>query len=268
MDRELVLYRVDGNLALVTLNRPEKLNALSRELWRQLDAVLRRADEDPGIRAVVLAGAGGAFCAGADLSGGEDPTGLLPWWEFFDVHRRRQFAIWDSKKLFIAAIHGHCLGRGLELALWCDIVLASEDAKLGQPEVREGWVLWSVVPWLIGPQRAKLFMLSGDVIDAREAERLGLVTRVVRAGTVQEEAVKLAQRLSHVPPVAARAVKQMINGVYEQLGLRAQQAGGGAVSALSSAMSPGEKGTEEIERVRREQGFKASIQARDAPFRP
>jgi len=184
----------------------------------------------------------------------------------FERHHGRQFRMWDSRKVIVAGVHGYAIGRGLELALWCDIVVASEDAKLGQPEVREGWVVNSVVPWLTGPQQAKLFMLSGDVVSACEAERLGLVAQVVAAGTASTEAIKLAKRLTHVPPVTARAVKQMVNGVYDQLGFRAQQAAGIGLCVATSGMTPKEKGTEELDRVRREQGFKASIRFRDAPF--
>ena len=175
--------------------------------------------------------------------------------------------MWDCKKVLIAAVHGHCLGRGLELALWCDIVVASEDAKLGQPEVREGWVVQSMVPWLIGAQQAKLFMLSGDTLSAVEANRLGLVARVVPAGQAQSAAVALAKRLSHVPPVAARAVKRMVNGVYDMQGIRPQQAEGIAVAAFTSHLTAEEKGTTELERIRREEGFKASIKFRDDPFK-
>lgn len=263
---ELVLYEVHNAVAVITLNRPEKLNALSRALWIQIDAAFQRAEQDDNVKAIVLSAAGRAFCAGADIAGGEDPTEPLPWLEFHQKHHRRQFAMWASNKVIIAAIHGHAVGRGLELALWCDMIVASEDAKVGQPEVREGWVLWSVVPWLIGPQKAKLFMMSGDVIGAREAEQMGLVTKVVAAGTAREEAIKLARRLSHVPPVAARAVKQMVNSVYETMGIRAQQATGAPLAALAATMSAEERGTAELERVRAEQGFKASVRFRDAPF--
>jgi len=175
--------------------------------------------------------------------------------------------MWDSKKLLVAGVHGHCLGRGLELALWCDIVVASQDARIGQPEVREGWVVQSMVPWLTGPQQAKLFMLSGDIISAGEAHRLGLVARVVPSGEAATAAIALAKRLSHVPAVAARAVKRMINGLYDLKGIRTQQAEGIAVGAFTSHLSPVEKGTSELARIRREQGLKASLKFRDDPFK-
>jgi enoyl-CoA hydratase/carnithine racemase len=267
MSEALVLYRIEDEVAVITLNRPEKMNALSREVWRDLDTAMVRADDDPAVRAIVLCGKGRAFCAGADLTPGEDPARMLVWWEAFQRHHARQFRMWESDKLLIAGVHGYCLGRGLELALWCDIVVAAEDTRIGQPEVREGWVVQSMVPWLIGPQQAKLFMLSGDVISAAEAHRLGLVARVVPIGSAEAAAIALARRLAHVPPVAARAVKRMVNGIYELQGIRAQQAEGIAIGAFTSHLSAEEKGTTEIERIRREQGLKASIAFRDEPFR-
>jgi len=264
--KPLILYRTEDRVAVISLNRPEKVNALSRDMWVALDAAFAQADDDSEIRAIALVAEGSSFCSGADLSPGQDPSELLPWLMAFERHHGRQFRMWDSRKVIVAGVHGYAIGRGLELALWCDIVVASEDAKLGQPEVREGWVVNSVVPWLTGPQQAKLFMLSGDVVSACEAERLGLVAQVVAAGTASTEAIKLAKRLTHVPPVTARAVKQMVNGVYDQLGFRAQQAAGIGLCVATSGMTPKEKGTEELDRVRREQGFKASIRFRDAPF--
>jgi enoyl-CoA hydratase len=267
MSDALVLYRKEEKVAVITLNRPAKLNALSRELWRDLDLAMVKGDDDPEVRAIALIANGKAFSAGADLTPGEDPSQMLPWWDAFERHHSRQFRMWDSKKLLIAGVHGHCLGRGLELALWCDIVVASEDARIGQPEVREGFIVQSMVPWLTGPQQAKLFMLSGDAIAAAEAYRLGLVARLVPAGEAQSAAIALAKRLSHVPPVAARAVKRMVNGRYELQGIRAQQAEGIWVGAFTSHLSPAEKGTSELERIRREQGLKASLKFRDDPFK-
>jgi enoyl-CoA hydratase len=263
---ELVLYEVQDSVAVITLNRPEKLNALSRAMWIQIDAAFRRAEEDASVRVVVLAANGRAFCVGADIAGGEDPTEPLPWLEFHQKHHRRQFSMWSSNKIYVAAIHGHAIGRGLEVALWCDMIVASEETKLGQPEVREGWILWSVVPWLTGPQKAKLFMMCGDLVTAKEAEALNLVTKVVPAGKAKEEAIRLARRLSAVPPVAARTVKHMVNGVYESQGIRSQQSVGAPFSALVASFTPEERGTAELERIRHEQGFKASVKFRDAPF--
>lgn len=266
MAQSSVLYAVEDKVAIITLNRPEKMNALNHDMWVQLDRYFVMAEKDPSVRSIALVGEGRAFCSGADLNPGLDPTAVLPWMEIYETHNRRQFSMWDCPKPIICGIHGYAIGRGLELALWCDIVVASEDTKLGQSEVREGWIVHSVVPWLTNPQSAKLFMLSGDLIPAREAERMGLVARVVDAGKAREEAIRLARRLTHVPPITSRAVKQMVNHVYDHLGFRAQQESGVGMNAAISSLSPAEKGTEELVRIRREQGVKASIKFRDAPF--
>jgi enoyl-CoA hydratase len=263
----LVIYNVEDQVAQITLNRPQKRNALNRELWSELDAAFARAYSAADVRVIILAAEGPTFCAGADLSPGEDPTEATPWNDHFKRHYRRQMGMWHSDKIIICSVQGHCIGRGLELALWCDIVVASEDARLGQPEIREGWLVHSVVPWLIGPQKAKLFMLSGDVISARQAETLGLVTKVVEEGQALVEAQKLARRLTHVPPFAAIGVKEQVNATLDHMGFAIQQASGVSTSAFTSGLSARERGTEEIERVRREKGFKASIEFRDAPFK-
>lgn len=262
----LVLYEVDGKVATITLNRPEKRNALSRALWKELDAALARADADADLRVVVITGAGPSFCAGADIAGDEDPTTALGWHRHNQRHLGRQFRMRDSQKLYIAAVDGHALGRGLELALWCDIVVASADAKIGMPEIRQALVLQSVIPWFVLPQQAKLFLLSGDIISAAEAERLGIVGKLAGAGAAKAEAARMARRLSHIPPFAAESVKRMVNGVYDQLGFRAQQTAGAAFASFNAHLSPEDKGIAELTRVGMEQGFKAWLKFRDAPF--
>jgi enoyl-CoA hydratase len=269
MSGRLVIYEKRERVGVITLNRPEKRNALNRSLYVELDETLRHVDADTEVRAVVLTGAGPAFSAGADLNREEDSMGgVAEYWEKrYQSVDRRQFTLWEMGKPIVAAVHGYCLGRGLELALWCDIVVASEDAKLGQPEVRQGDFVASIVPWLIGPQRSKLFMLTGDQIDASEAERIGLVTRVVPSGQALSEALKLAKRLTYIPPITARSMKRWINGIYGQMGLHFTQDAGAAISALITSMTPTEKNIEELECIGKEKGLKAFLEARDAPFR-
>lgn len=266
----IVRYEVQGPVALITLNRPERLNALGRDLVDELDAALDQADANGAVRAVVLTGTGRAFSAGADLKSHSLPRGRpRALWEHFQATERRQSRLLRGSKITIAAVHGYCLGRGLELALHCDLVLADPDARFGQPEVREGSFLASVVPWLIGPQRAKLFMLSGNHFDARQAERWGLVTYVVEDGPVLDEALRLAQRLSNVPLPATRAIKQFVNTVYDEfMGQRVlNDVLGPALTALSRNMSPEEKEIAHLIEIREQQGLKAFLEARDAPYR-
>jgi enoyl-CoA hydratase len=262
----LVLYEVDGRVATITLNRPEKRNALSRDLWVELDEILIRADADPDLRIIVITGAGTSFCAGADIAGDDDPTTALGWHRHNQKHLARQFRMRDSSKIYIAAVNGYALGRGLELALWCDIVVASANARLGLPEIRQALVLQSVLAWFVLPQQAKLFLLSGDIIDAAEAEKLGIVGKVAAPDAAKAEAAKMARRLSHIPHFAAESVKRMVNGVYDQLGMRQQQAAAIAASSFNAHLTPEDKGIAELHQVGVEQGFKAWLKFRDAPF--
>jgi enoyl-CoA hydratase len=263
---KFLLYDKNGKVATITLNRPDKLNTLDDNVYLELDAALGDAERDRSVRAIVITGAGRSFSAGSYIKGPRN-KGVLEEWEKRDSVSDRQFRLWQIPKPIVAAVHGHCIGRGLELALWCDIVIAAADARFGQPEIRSGSFVATIVPWLMGPQQAKLFMLSGDLINASEAERIGLVARVVPSGEAQGAALALAQRLAHVPPVTARSVKRWISMIYEERGIRSMQELGTRVSSLLKFLTPAESDTEELAKIRREEGLKAFLAARDRPFR-
>jgi enoyl-CoA hydratase len=186
--------------------------------------------------------------------------------EAYEAISRRQLRLWNLPQPVIAAVHGYCLGRGMELALWCDIVIASADARFGQPEVRDGSFVASIVPWLTGPQRAKLLILTGDTILARQAYEIGLVTEVVPEGEAQAAAEKLARRLAHLPVPTARSVKRYVGFVQELQGLIASQRYGNTLAASLRSLTPGELGTAELVRILETEGLKAYLAARDAPF--
>jgi enoyl-CoA hydratase len=203
---------VDG-VALVTLDRPDALNALSFGLLADLVAALEALDDDDGVRAIVLTGAGDrAFAAGADIKEMADATPE-------SLADGGGFGHWDElrtiRKPVIAAVRGFALGGGCELAMACDLIIAGDDAEFGQPEIRIG-----VMPGAggtqrltraIGKARAMELILTGRSIDAREAERLGLVTRVVPAEATLEAALALAAEIAAMPPVAVAAAKRAIN---------------------------------------------------------
>ena len=264
-DTGLILYEKTEKVATITLNTPEKLNTLDENVYSELDAALSEAERDRTVRAIVITGAGRCFSAGSYIKGPRT-KGVLEEWAKRDSVSERQFHLWQIPKPIVAAVHGHCIGRGLELALWCDIVIAAEDAQFGQPEVRSGSFVATIVPWLMGPQQAKLFMLSGDLISAHEAERLGLVARVVPTGEAQTAALALAQRLAHVPPVTARSIKRWISTIYEERGIRSMQELGTRVSSLLKFLTPAESETGELAKIRSEKGLKAFLQARNQPF--
>jgi enoyl-CoA hydratase len=204
-------------VALVVLDRPEALNALSEPLLVELVAALRGLDEDPSVRCIVLTGAGErAFAAGADIRemAGDTPASLL-------LHDR--FTRWDevaaTRTPLVAAVRGVCLGGGLELALLCDLLIAGDDASFGQPEVRIG-----VIPGAggtqrltraIGKARAAELILTGRRIDAAEADRLGFVTRVVPAAETVAAALELAAAIAAMPPLAVLAAVDAIRAADE-----------------------------------------------------
>ncbi len=204
-------------VALVTLDRPEALNALSAALLAQLVSALQDLDADEAMRVIVITGAGDrAFAAGADIKEMSDATPA-------SLADSGGFGHWDElraiRKPLIAAVRGFALGGGCELAMACDLIIAGQDARFGQPEIRIG-----VMPGAGGTQRltraigkakAMDLILTGRAIDANEAERFGLVTRVVPAESTVEQALALAAQIAAMPPLAVAAAKRAIGEAYE-----------------------------------------------------
>ncbi|KUO10884.1 enoyl-CoA hydratase/isomerase family protein [Streptomyces sp. DSM 15324] len=213
-----LLTRHTGQVAFLTLNRPEALNALTGDLREQLIRTLSEASADPAVRAVVLTGAGRGFCAGADLRGGAGAGERVAG----DVARmirlgaqRLIAAVLDCEKPVIAAVNGTAAGLGAHLALACDLVLAAESARFIEVFVRRGLVPDGggayLLPRLVGPQRAKELMFFGDAVGAADAERLGLVNRVVPDGELEKTAGEWAARLATGPTRALALTKHLVN---------------------------------------------------------
>ncbi|MGW7405324.1 enoyl-CoA hydratase/isomerase family protein [Streptomyces sp. NPDC054833] len=202
----------------IALNRPEALNALTPDMRERVIQLLSEASADPDVRAVVLTGTGRGFCAGADLRGGTGSGERIPG----DVARTLRLgaqrliaAVLDCEKPVIAAVNGTAAGLGAHLALACDLVLAAESARFIEVFVRRGLVPDAggayLLPRLIGPQRAKELMFFGDALTAPDAERLGLVNRVVPDGELDKTAREWAARLATGPTRALALTKQLVN---------------------------------------------------------
>ncbi|MEV6509634.1 enoyl-CoA hydratase-related protein [Streptomyces sp. NPDC051642] len=213
-----VVYTVSGQVAYITLNRPEALNAITPAQRDRLITLLGEASADPSVRAVVLTGTGRGFCAGADLRGGGSSGERIAG----DVARtirqgaqRLIAAVLDCEKPVIAAVNGTAAGLGAHLALACDLVLAAESAKFIEVFVRRGLVPDGggayLLPRVIGPQRAKELMFFGDTVSAADAERLGLVNRVVPDEELEKTARDWAERLATGPTRALALTKQLVN---------------------------------------------------------
>ncbi len=211
-----ILSEIDGHVGIVRLNRPEVLNALSLELMKKLVAQLEAYDDDPDIYAILLSGSEKVFAAGADIKDMADAS-------TFEMYNRKQFSRWERikkiSKPIVAAISGYALGGGCELAMHCDIIIASETAKFGQPEINIG-----VMPGAGGTQRltravgkatAMDVVLSGRFLSAREAFSAGLVSRVVPKENFYDEALRVAHVLAEKPPLALRLAKEGVLKAHE-----------------------------------------------------
>lgn len=214
-----------GAIALLTLNRPAKLNAINGPVVAALDAELDAAEADGSVRAIVVAGAGRAFSAGFDLDMGlgdgaePDPLAVR---RALEEDFRIIMRFWDSPKPTVAAVHGYCLGSAMELALACDLTVAAEDCRFGEPEVKFGsGIVALLLPWLAGPKAAKYLLLSGeDRATAAEMQAMGLVNRVVPAPALLDEALALAQRVAANDAQAVRLTKRAINRSLDIGGMR------------------------------------------------
>lgn len=217
MAYETIIVEVEDYVALIRLNRPDAMNALNARLMSELAAALKAADANDKVRCIVITGSDKAFAAGADVREMAEKS-------FVDVFAGDFFgedpeAILRVRKPIIAAVAGYALGGGCELAMLCDIVIAADTAKFGQPEVNLG-----IIPGMGGTQRLARFVgkakamdmcLTGRFMDAAEAERAGLVSRVVPAKSLLEEAMKAAQKVAEKSQIAVMAAKEAVNRAFE-----------------------------------------------------
>jgi len=230
MNLETVIYEVKENIAKITMNRPEKRNALNHALLRDLDTALDQAENDPEVRVVILAAAGKSFSAGYDLSGSpyiSIPEGYDQWTLGNSLRTlrgisQRYLKIMNLTKPVIAQVQGHCLAGGCYLQMCCDIAIAAEDAILGHPAGKQGGVtsmpLWV---WLLGARKTKELLMTCRLIDGKEAERIGLVNKAVPADKLEEEVWQMAREIAEVPPDGMMMMKEAINTHTEILGLGA-----------------------------------------------
>ncbi|MFQ5710848.1 MAG: enoyl-CoA hydratase/isomerase family protein [Candidatus Geothermarchaeales archaeon] len=214
-----IIYEKKGGVAKITINRPEVRNALNIETRRELKAALEDARAEEGTRVVVITGAGDqAYCAGADLNEFKDMTPMQVR-EYIRLSRDVTNLIEGMEKPVISAVNGYALGGGCELAMACDIIIASETARFGQPEIRVGLIpgggATQRLPRHIGVKKAKELILTGDLIAAAEAERLGLVNRVVPADKLNEAVEELVEKLLSKSPVMLGLAKASINKAME-----------------------------------------------------
>ena len=257
-----------GAVATLTLDRPQRPNAINKQMLLELQHALDTVEGDPELRALVVNGAGGNFSSGFDLSEQMEarPTGVEIWREILERDFGTITRFWHFSKPTIAAVSGYCLAGGCELALCCDITLASEDAIFGEPELKFGaGIVVLILPWLVGPKHAKEIILRGmDRIPAQEALRIGLVNRVVSVGELDSAALALARDIAVIDPHLVQQTKRAINRTFEIMGL---------VDALEAALDidlaiEGAGSADKIEfmKIARKDGLRAAIAWRDGRF--
>jgi enoyl-CoA hydratase len=230
-----VLYERDGRIARITLNRPEVLNAIDDDVPRELAAAVERADWDESVHVIVLAGAGRAFCAGYDLmhyaqaDGANRYTQDMPWdpmkdYAFMMRNTQCFMSLFRSRRPVICKVQGFAVAGGSDIALCCDLVVMAEDARIGYMPVRV-WGCPTTAMWVyrLGAEKAKRMLFTGDKIDGREAERLGLVLKAVPAERLDEEVDALAHRMATVPQNQLMMQKLMVNQALSNMGLHTTQ---------------------------------------------
>lgn len=235
MDYETLTYGRADRVATITLNRPERLNAISRAMPDEIRAAVERANADDLVHVIVLQGAGRAFCAGYDLKAyAEAPrsaTGSqdMPWdpfidYQFMDRCTQNFMSLWRSYKPTVCKVHGYAVAGGSDIALSCDLIVMAEDAKIGYPPARV-WGCPTTMMWVyrIGAERAKRMLFTGDLVSGTEAERMGLVTRAVPAASLDAEVQKLVDRIKGVPKNQLWMQKTAINAAFDNMGLRTTQ---------------------------------------------
>lgn len=276
---ENIIYEVDNGRARITLNRPEKLNALTLRLQQELSEALWEADNNCDVHCVILRGAGRAFSAGYDLTGADrdvpvsriqaDENRYRGWqsidddtWRLERAQRYRM-ALFDMHKPSIAQVHGYCLAGGTDIALLCDMVIAADDTIFGFPPARDLGALPNNM-WLynIGPQWAKRLTLTGDTITGKEAAHIGLVLKSVPKDLLEQEVEQLADRLAMIDPDLLSANKRIINLALELMGARTLQ----RLAAENDARGHNAAAARGFRQSVMEKGLKETLRERDAKF--
>jgi enoyl-CoA hydratase len=251
----------------LTLNRPEKRNALNHALRAELTNALRDADRDPEVRVTIVRGAGSCFSAGYDLGGGSDGQELPGYTAAGDGQFQRNvtegwMGIWDLAKPVIAQVHSYCLAGGSELATGCDLVFVAEDAKIGYPAVRFGVPDMQFHAWFMGMRTAMMMMITGDAISGVEAAQRGWANEAVPADQLEARVLEVAERVAQIPTDIVQLNKRTVHRAMDTMGLRAAIRAGTELSALA-VYQPTFK---EFIASTRERGLTKALTQRDQAF--
>ena len=272
--REAIAYSVEGSVARIVLNRPDRLNAINAQMISELREAVTAASDDPSVRVMVLSGAGRAFCAGYDLTWGtqaEDASQRAQggtWdpvrdYQMMSRNVRAFMSLWESPKPVIAQVHGWCVGGGTDLALCSDLIYVAEDAQIGYPPARV-WGEPTTVMWVyrLGLEHAKRLMLSGEPLSGTEAERLGLASKAAPAEELPGVVDAMARRLATIPSNQLAMSKLLVNQAYENMGLRTSQLIGTVFDGIARHTPEGVAWRD----LAMKEGFREAVRQRDEPW--
>jgi enoyl-CoA hydratase len=269
---QYLIYEKDPEqmIATVTLNRPEKLNALNIGMRDEIDAIVRDLEADEVTKVVIFKAAGSSFCGGYDLKEIEsfnwkgqktDPSVTR---RAIRMSQERWMRLWNVRQVTIAQVHGYCLVGGIDLIAVCDLVFAADDAQFGQPQARRQGLIHTLgmYPIYIGPRKAKEWAFTGEAMSGTEAERLGLINRAVPRDRLEEEVMAYARKLTDIPGYMLYAQKDAVNRWFETAGIRAAMH---AVDDLDAIVIAGAANFEFGQAVV-EGDLKSALAKRDAAF--
>lgn len=269
---ETLLYEVADRVATITLNRPERLNAINDVMPGELRRAVERADANADVHVIVLQGAGKGFCGGYDLAryaerqGEAHGTQDMPWDPTLDyamMSRNTEdfMSLWRASKPVIGRIHGAAVAGGSDIALCCDLIVAAEDARIGYPPARV-WGIPTTMMWVyrLGLERAKRMLFTGDLVSGREAEAMGLILKAVRADRLDDEVRALCDRIKGVPRNQLMMSKLAVNQAWENMGLRTTQMFANFFDGVARHSPEGMWFRERAQQV----GFREAVRERDS----
>lgn len=269
MHEDVIKIERRGTIAILTFNRPKVLNAFNNNLMERTIETVKILNEDDDVRIIVVQGAGRAFSPGFDLKASAERRmeSVQDWEQQMKLQFDFIMQFWHSPKPTIAAVHGYCIAGAFELALACDVTIAAENTRFGEPEVRFGTgIVAMLLPWVTGPKQAKELLLTGeDQLNAKDAFRMGIINRIVPDDAVLDRALEVAKSMATAAERSVRYTKRAINDTYATMGFnRALESALDTDVLLNAAYDPVKA---EFARIRSEQGVKAAIALRDARFR-
>ena len=276
---ETINYTVTGHVARVALNRPETHNTMTTQLIRELDEAMKHADQDFNVRCIILTGEGKSFSSGHDLSGaarpnhpgGPKPDTVEHRLDYEDeYYYQDNLNIRNLKTPTFAGIKGHVVLGGLMTALMCDLVIAEESTNIWNPSVRHTGTAGEIMilPWDIGVRRTKELLWTGDPLDVHEAQRCGMLSKVVPDGRLEAECMRLAERIALMPPRAVQLTKRSLNKLEEFQGMLQALEHHFMVHQIGHATDEAEEWAAAARKARDEGGgFRAWLDYRDGPFK-